>query len=503
MNRIRSFREYIEKLKEIGEVKEINEEVDWNLEMGAIIRWCNENGAPAPLFNNIKDAQKGFRALGAPAGVSRQKDLYLSRYALSIGMREDATAKEILEALLEGYKRKPVEPIIVSKAPCKENILLGEDVDLYKLPVPYAHNGDGGRYINTWGTIMVQSPDKKWTNWSIARIMIRDKKTMVGMVAGGQHIGKVRKMWADLGKDTPFAIAFGTEPIIPLVAGSTIVAEGKNEADYISGYYGEPIELVKAETNDILVPANSEIIIEGTLSANETAMEGPMGEYSGYLIRQSKSEKPIYNVTAMTYINNPIYPIVVAGAPIDDDHPVMGIGACAEILNSLKENKIPVTMVWMPFETACAWLVITMPKKWKESMNCTTKELIKRIGDAIYDCKGIFLSPKIIVVNDDIDPTDINQVVWAFSTRNHPAKEVYYRPDSRVIGLMPYIDSEEKKVFKTTACIYNCLWPETLPYEEYHITSSYKGAFPKEVQETAMKKLMEAGFFSKMEHENR
>ncbi|MDR3594212.1 UbiD family decarboxylase [Clostridium sp.] len=494
MNRIKSFREYIERLKDIGEVKEIEEEVDWNLEMGAIIRWCNENGAPVPLFKNIKGIEKGFRALGAPAGVSRQKDLYLSRYALSIGMSPKATGKEIIEALIEGYSRKPVDSIIVSSASCKENILIGEEVDLYKLPVPYAHYGDGGRYINTWGTIIVQSPDKKWTNWSIARIMIYDKKTMVGMVAGGQHIGKIRKMWGDLGKEVPFAIAFGTEPMIPLVAGSTLVAEGMNEADYISGYYGEPIELVKAETNDILVPANSEIILEGTLSTTETAMEGPMGEYSGYLIKQSKSEKPIYHVTAMTYRNNPIYPIVVAGAPIDDDHPVMGIGACAEILNSLRKHEIPATMAWMPFEAACTWLVITMPKNWKDIMNCSMKELIKKIGDAVYACKGSFLSPKIIVVNDDIDPTDTNQVAWAFGTRNHQFKEVYYRPESRVIGLIPYLDSEEKKVFKTTACIYNCLWPEELEYEDYHVTSSFKGAFPKQVQESAMDKLVKAGF---------
>lgn len=163
-------------------------------------------------------------------------------------------------------------------------------------------------------------------------------------------------------------------------------------------------------------------------------------------------------------------------------------------LNSLRKHDIPVTMAWMPFESACAWLVITIPKKWKEMMKCDTNELIKKIGDAIYACKGIFLSPKIIVVNDDIDPTDINQVVWAFATRNHPSKEIYFRQDSRVIGLMPYIDAEEKKVFKTTACIYNCLWPEDLPYEEYHITSSYKGAFSKEVQENAINKLTEAGF---------
>jgi UbiD family decarboxylase len=494
MHRIKSFREYIETLKVLEEVKEIEEEVDWNLEMGAIIRWCNENGAPAPLFNNIKGVEKGFRALGAPVGVSRQKDLYLSRYALSIGLSPKATGKEIIEALIDGYNRKPFDPMIVSNAPCKENILRGEEVDLYKLPVPFAHDGDGGRYINTWGTIIVQSPDKKWTNWSIARIMIFDKKTMVGMVAGGQHLGKIRKMWADLSKEVPFALAFGTEPMIPLVAGSTLVSEGMNEADYISGYYGEPIELIKAETNDILVPASSEIILEGILSTSETTMEGPMGEYSGYLIKQSKSEKPIYHVTAMTYRDNPIYPIVVAGAPIDDDHPVMGIGACAEILSALRKHEIPATMAWMPFESACTWLVITIPKNWKEMLNCNMNEFMKKIGDAIYSCKGSFLSPKIIVVNDDIDPTDTSQVVWAFASRNHQSKEIYFRPESRVIGLITYLDEEEKRVFKTTACIYNCLLPEDMKYEDYPITSSFKGVFPKRVQKSAMDKLAKAGF---------
>ncbi len=101
MKHLKSLREYIEALKEVGEVQEINLEVDLNLEIGAISRRCGETGAPAPLFNNIKGIEPGFRVLGAPGGVSNQPRLYLSRIALALGLPPQATGREIVEALVE------------------------------------------------------------------------------------------------------------------------------------------------------------------------------------------------------------------------------------------------------------------------------------------------------------------------------------------------------------------------------------------------------------------
>ena len=169
-------RQYIEELKKIGEVQDINREVDWNLEMGAITRRAYETGSAAPLFNVVKGIKKGFRALGAPAGLSSKPGQELARVAVSLGLPPATNGRDIIEALAQARTKTPIPPKVVATGPCKENKMLGDDVDLYKFPTPMPHDGDGGRYINTYGLIIARTPDKKWTSWSIARIMIVDKK---------------------------------------------------------------------------------------------------------------------------------------------------------------------------------------------------------------------------------------------------------------------------------------------------------------------------------------
>ena len=282
---LKDLREYIDALRALGECVDVSVEVDWNLEMGAIIRRCYETGAPAPLFTRITGIDTNFRAFGAPAATSRQKELYLCRVAISLGLPPTASGSEIVEALAAARKAAPIRPKIVASRPCKQNKLLGADVDLTRLPSPLAHAGDGGRYINTWGTVVVRTPDGSWTNWGIARVMLLDRNRMTGIVHPLQHLGQVHGMWKNLGRPTPFAMFQGGPPFIPFVSGMPIPA-GASEVDYMGAYFGQPVELVKCETVDLEVPATSEIVIEGYISDTETAMEGPMGEYAGISPRE-------------------------------------------------------------------------------------------------------------------------------------------------------------------------------------------------------------------------
>jgi 4-hydroxy-3-polyprenylbenzoate decarboxylase len=334
---LKSLREYVDALRAIGEVVDVNARVDLNPEIGAICRRCYETGAPAPLFTNIPGTLPGSRVLGAPAGVSAQPGLYLARIALSLGLDPGASAKEIVERIAEARDRPPLPPRRAATGPCKENVILGDKIDLLQLPAPLLHDGDGGRFLNTFGVIVAQTPDKKWTNWSIARIMLVDERRMAGIVAPNQHIGMVRKMWSDLGKDMPFALALGAEPFVPFVGGMPLPAYA-DEADFAGAYFGEPIEVVACETADLEVPATSEIVVEGYLSQTETAPEGPMGEYAGYLWMSGPSPKPVYHATALTYRNEPILPISVAGEPPEDNHTAWGIPNAAEILWTLQRR---------------------------------------------------------------------------------------------------------------------------------------------------------------------
>src|SRR6516225_9359665 len=140
MHHLKSLRDYIDQLKALGEIQEIDVEVDWDLEMGAIIRRSYELRAPAPLFNRITGIEPGFRVLGAPAGLSRRPGASLCRIALSLGLPPQATAHEIVAALADAHDRPPIPPRRVSDGPCKEHKLLGDAIDLGRLPTPLIHD---------------------------------------------------------------------------------------------------------------------------------------------------------------------------------------------------------------------------------------------------------------------------------------------------------------------------------------------------------------------------
>src|SRR6516164_1127233 len=200
MHHLKSLRDYIDQLKALGEIQEIDVEVDWHLERGAIIRRSYELRAPAPLFNRLTSIEPGFRVLGARAGLSRRKDRPLVRVALSLGLPATATARQIVEALASAHARPPIPPRRIADGPCKEHKLLGDDIDLWRLPAPLIHEGDGGRYLNTWGTIIVRTPDGQWTNWAISRAMVVGKNTLVGAVIPRQHLGLIYAQWKALNR---------------------------------------------------------------------------------------------------------------------------------------------------------------------------------------------------------------------------------------------------------------------------------------------------------------
>ncbi len=484
---ITSLRDYITALDAIGELQRISAPVSLDLEAGAIIRRSYELKAPAPLFSNLTgyNVEPGFRVLGAPAGVSSQSGLYLARVALSLGLEPTASGREIVEALASARGLRGIKPKIVSTGPCKENIRLRDDVDITRVPAPLLHGGDGGRFINTYGTIVARTPDGRWTNWSIARIQIIDARRMSGIVAPSQHIGRIHAMWKAQGKDMPFALALGVEPAIPFVSGMPI-PEWEDEADYVGAYLGEAIEVVKCETNDLHVPATTEIVIEGRLSATDRVLEGPMGEYAGYQWRGVSSEKPVYHVEAMTFRNELILPVVVAGEPVEEDHTAWGIPNAAEVLYALRKEGLPVTMVWPTLEAANHWLVVTVPKDWRVQSGLSSTGLCRRYGDAIFGAKHGTGMVKVILLEDDVDATDTSEVVWAFATRCHPGTGEHVFDARSNAALSVYLDDNEKKTMTATKAVYDCLTRDEWTGGRQPSRTSLARGYPPDVRDRVL-----------------
>jgi UbiD family decarboxylase len=489
VNRLGDLRQYIEALRELGELQEVDIEVDSELELGAIIRRSYDLRAPAPLFNRIKGIAEGRRVLGAPAGVSDQRELYLARVALSLGLDPRAGGREIVQALAAALSRPGIPSRRVGSAPCKENISQGESVDLWSFPAPLIHGGDGGRYINTYGLNVVRSPDRSWTNWSINRMMIHDRKHLTGTLSFNQHIGMIHAMWRELDTAMPIALALGVEPALPFLAGGMPLPDLVSEPDFVGAYFGESVEVVPCETVDLDVPASAEIVIEGFVATSDKVPEGPMGEYPGYQYPGANSPKPLIEVTAITYRNDPILPVVAAGPPVEEDHTAWGIPHAAHNLHDLRQRGLPVEGCWLPFESANHWLVVAVSNEWRaldRYQHYTARQLCSQIGRILFDSKSGMDIPKIIVVENDIDITDISQVVWAFATRCHPGHGEIQLGEEEMMVLPVFLEGDDKRRNFTTKVIYNCLSHDDWTRETAPVPVTFSGGWPEHIQQRVL-----------------
>ena len=486
---IKSFREYVEELEKNGEINRIEKEVDWSLEMSAITRRAYELPSAAPLFENVKGCTPGFRVLGAPVGLSPNKEHENIRVALSVGLPVESTPTEIVSEWAKLADMERIPPRVVETGACKQNKLMADEIDLTKLPIPYIHVGDGGRYINTYGIFITRTPDGTWTNWAISRAMLDGKSTISSVVIPTQDTGKIFKMWQEIGEDMPLALCLGVDPAIAMAAGYPLES-GINEAEVLGGWYGEALNVVKCETNDLLVPASTEVVLEGFVSVKETVAEGPMGEYGGYVWAGRSKVSPKFEVQCMTYRDNPIMPLCVAGVPTEENHTNWGVSISAAIEHELKAKGFPVTKSFIPYESAAHWYVVAVDR----NRDCADdQKLAEDIGRAVFACKGGSYVPKVFVVDDDIEPDNLQQLIWGIATRHHPNSRVAI-PDQYTFPLVAYLSQEEKAAAQSTRVIYNCL----VPFHEWDpqykpVEASFRG-YSNELQQHVIDNWSAYGF---------
>ncbi len=479
-------RDYLQALQAAGELQPIDVEVDWQLELGGIIRRSYDLGAPAPLFNHIKGINSGMRVFGAPAGLSAKPQQALARAAISLGLPTTSSAHDIVKTLASVSDVKPVKPTLVKSAVCKENSFTGTDVDLLSLPCPQINLHDGGRYLNTWGTIVCETPDGSWVNWGIARIMLLNATQMVANVVAVRDTRKIYNLWREEGKAMPFAVFQGGAPAIPFISGLPL-PRGVNEVDMIGGYLGQAIELVKCETVPLAVPANSEIVIEGFYSQDETALEGPMADFTGYVKRSSDNVCPVMNVTALTYRNNAILPVVSGGYPIEENHSCWALGLAARVYALLRKHDFPVAQCFVPYESAVHWLVISIEGEyWRDKRDraeAAKTELLQTLKALLFQHAPSNWMGKVFVVNDDIDTSDIKDVVWAFATRCHPHNHIILDEVDVPIAMGVYYSAEEKAAKKVSKVVYDCLLPPNQDPEQAQIPAKFVNNWPETMRE--------------------
>jgi len=469
-------REFIAKLENEHECQRIEKEVDWNLEAGAMLRRSVEAGLPAPFFQKIKGYPDGYRLFGNTLANYR-------RIAIAMDVKPDISPKELMEEYLR-RKKQPIKPVVVNKGPCKENIDAGDKVDVLKFPVPLVHEGDGGRYIGTWDVVITRDPDTGWVNWGMYRVMVHNKNTLAMHAGPYTHIGGMFSQCEAKGKPMEVAIAIGVEPVSTMCAAAPI-PHGVSEVDIVGGIRGEPVELVKCETVDLLVPATAEIVIEGEMRPGEMMDEGPFGEYTGY-IASPKAPAPVLHVNAVTYRNDPILCVSCAGVPIYDEHAMGPIIQGAEYLEALRARGLPVTSVCLLPECSCLLLVVAV----KVPYAMITEE----IAHVVWGTRGGRYIPYLVIVDDDVDPFNTTQVLHALASKCHPYRGIVKQEQAVGIPLFPWANRHERDYGLGARAYFDCTWPMDWEPSDVPRRVSFNELYSAEVQQKALDNWREYGY---------
>lgn len=474
---LKDIREFISLLKKEGDLQEISEEVDWNLEIGAITRRTCELSGPSPLFTNIKD-YPGARIFANPLAK-------WSRVALAMGMESKTSPVTIIQEYMR-RNNSPIKPLLISDGPCKEVKQIGKAVNLYDLPAPFIHEGDGGRYLSTWHFTVNKDPESNWVNWGMYRQMIHDENTLGGVMLPFQHGPMIYyQKYEAHNKPMEFATVIGPDPISALVSANP-VGFGVSEADIAGGIRGEPIELVKCETVDLLVPAHAELIIEGVVRPHERKDEGPFGEYTGYMAGE-RAPRPVYHVQAITHRKNPILTMSNMGIPIDDWDIVSSLGFSVAITQELKRKGFPIRDVAYIVPQCSVNLLVVSTK-------VPYAGIARQIAAAVWSDKSGMTTPYIIVCDEDVDPTNLDQVLHALSFKCHPLNGIMNMANMPGNPLLPFSTPHERMHHIGHNCLFDCTWPVDWPKESIPKKVSFDNIYPEEIKERVLSKWSQYGF---------
>jgi 4-hydroxy-3-polyprenylbenzoate decarboxylase len=401
---MKSMRDFIEQAETEGMLHRIKAEVDWDLELSHIAKINEEKQGPALLFENVK---------GYDSPVITSVCTTTQRLALIMGAARESTLVDLMRLWVEKNETK-VPPKWVDTGPCKENVMMGDDVDLFKFPVPKFYPLDGGRFFGTAHFVLTKDPDTGWVNLGTYRLQLLDKTHLGTQFIKGKHSDIMLKKYQAMGEPMPVCAVVGCDPLLFLM-GAARVSAFESEYDLAGSIRGEAVEVVKAETNDLPVPATAEIVVEGEVDADKFMEEGPFGEYTGYYSGVGTDPRNFIDVKCVTYRNNPIFWGTTVGRAVTDTHMTMALTYGSTLWQQLVAMKIPgIKAVYCPPEGSGRMLAII-----------SMKQMYPGHADQVLTASvstemGAYGLKTVIVVDEDIDPWDIPRVMYALSFRFQP-----------------------------------------------------------------------------------
>jgi UbiD family decarboxylase len=423
----KDLRGFIKQVDELGALRRVNG-ADPRYELGGITEVAAGSAeCPALLFDRIKGFAPGFRVF-TNATTTPQ------RAALALGIDPSLAP---LDALKEWMKRRqaltPHRPAAVDDAPFLENSMRGRQVDMGRLPAPYWHRKDGGPFIGSGSIVIMRDPEGGWINASIYRVQVHGRnRVTIQFDHQGRHGAIIAKKYWDKGKSCPVAVVNGIDPAL-FIAGFEYLPDGQSGYDFAGAIKGAPIAVLDGPLTGLPLPAQAEIILEGELlpESKLTLPEGPFGEFTGYYAAE-KRPCPVMQVGAIHHRDDPI----LLGSP---------------------PMKPPRFHFGLPFRAASIWSQLEMAGVtdvvgvWQHVAQLMTVVAIRQryAGHAkraaLIAAANSYMGRLVVVVDDDVDCSNLADVMWAVTTRCEPAEQIDIVRNAWSSALDPRIPEADKR----------------------------------------------------------
>ena len=462
VSEIADLRDWIARVEEMGDLRRIMQEVDPVEEMSAITYMVGKRiGSPALLFENIRGHYGYGKALFNLLGSSNR------RIAITMGMDPDRPPMELIQEARERLSRRlpPVE-VEPQAAAVNEVILRGDEIDLTKLPAPKHWPLDGGgepgqdvgRYIGTADAVMTRDPDTGIINIGTYRMMVQGKDEVGLYLSPGKHARlDITRAW-ERGEGIDVAACWGVDPLF-MIVGAMGFPKNVSEYEFAGGIRGRPIEVTRGETTDLLLPARAEVVMEGRIEYKATRREGPFGEFTGYYGRP-EGTCPLVKVKALHLRRDPIFTnALMSDWPSCEQNGFFAIARSARIWDDLEKLGVPgIKGVYIhPAAAGGFGAVIVSLEQRYAGHAAQVAALAAQVPGGAYYTKWI------ITVDEDVDPSDWDQVFWAMTTRCDPEKDIDILRQTWSTWLDPTKNPPEERPWGSKALVNACREHKYLP----------------------------------------
>lgn len=408
-------RSWLATVESFGEVRHV-EGAHWDTELGAIAELSYRRPYPkALLFEGIKDYPSG-RVLTGSTGSAR-------RLGHTLNLGDDLDDAAVVAALrgkpsvwAAAARDFPTET--VTSSPLLANVVAGPDVDLLSLPVPRWHAEDGGRYIGTGCLVITRDPETAEVNGGCYRMeVVEDGRSATINAVPGKHGAQHTQRWFERGEKAPVVVSFGHHPVL-LVTGGTEVPTGISELAYAGAILGQRLPVLTGEHTGLPIPAGSEVAIEGWLSPDHLRDEGPFGEWTGYYSGKRRPA-PALEIARMYHRDDPILLGAPPGKPPHDYSYMRTVMKSAMIEDALVGAGVPGIRGAWAHEAGGGRLFIAVSVETRYAGHS------KQVGHLASQLPAAaYMNRFVVVVDDDIDVRNLDEVIWAMSTRCDPVRDI-------------------------------------------------------------------------------